>query len=465
MGSAVGNALKPLASLKLTVFLFALAVFIVFAGTLAQVDQGVWSVVHTYFRCAVSWIDIGIFFPRSWNIHGTFPFPGGWLIGLLLLINILAAHLIRFQIKASGLRLAAGLITLAVGAVLMWLIVIGAFSKDIAATENAAFWRVLLRLAKGGGAALVLMIACILLFRRRAGIVLLHGGIILMLASEFLTGMYASEGRMRINAGESKNYVELSRHVELAIVDRSAPDVDHVTTVPGKRIEHGGMLNDDRLPFGIQVQQFMRNSKIVDARNVGPEVSNPATVGSGLVALAVPQPEVSGTSTDQKIDVPAAYLTFFDKSTGASLGTYMVMLMMDRMGLPPQTVTVDGRTYDVALRFTRDYKPYSIELLEFHHDTYVGTDKPKNFSSLVRIVDPEKNVDRTVKIWMNNPLRYRGETFYQASFEPGKNLTILQVVRNDGWMLPYLACMIVGAGMSVHFGSNLINFLRKRVAI
>jgi hypothetical protein len=66
---------------------------------------------------------------------------------------------------------------------------------------------------------------------------------------------------------------------------------------------------------------------------------------------------------------------------------------------------------------------------------------------------------------MNNPLRYRGETFYQSGFEPDENLTILQVVRNDGWMLPYLSCMIVGVGMSVHMGSNLTGFLKKRVSL
>ena len=73
-------------------------------------------------------------------------------------------------------------------------------------------------------------------------------------------------------------------------------------------------------------------------------------------------------------------------------------------------------------------------------------------------------MDRVVKIWMNNPLRYGGETFYQASFEKGENLTILQVVRNDGWMLPYLSCMIVGTGLATHFGMNLIGFLRRRKA-
>ena len=42
--------LKPLASLKITVVLFLMAIFIVFAGTLAQTEKDIWEVVHQYFR-------------------------------------------------------------------------------------------------------------------------------------------------------------------------------------------------------------------------------------------------------------------------------------------------------------------------------------------------------------------------------------------------------------------------------
>ena len=65
------------------------------------------------------------------------------------------------------------------------------------------------------------MIGCQLLFGKRAGIVLLHSGIILLLISEFVTGTTAVEGRMRINAGESVNFVEHMNSAELVFIDRS----------------------------------------------------------------------------------------------------------------------------------------------------------------------------------------------------------------------------------------------------
>ena len=49
---------------------------------------------------------------------------------------------------------------------------------------------------------------------------------------------------------------------------------------------------------------------------------------------------------------------------------------------------------------------------------------------------------------MNHPLRYRGETFYQAGFQPDDRATILQVVHNPSFIAPYLACVIVAAGIA-----------------
>jgi len=41
----IRKLLKPLASLQLTVVIFALSIFLIFAGTLAQVHAGIWTVV------------------------------------------------------------------------------------------------------------------------------------------------------------------------------------------------------------------------------------------------------------------------------------------------------------------------------------------------------------------------------------------------------------------------------------
>ena len=46
------KVLQIVGSLKITVALLGMSIFLVFVGTLAQVDSGTWTAVHQYFRCA-----------------------------------------------------------------------------------------------------------------------------------------------------------------------------------------------------------------------------------------------------------------------------------------------------------------------------------------------------------------------------------------------------------------------------
>ena len=119
----------------------------------------------------------------------------------------------------------------------------------------------------------------------------------------------------------------------------------------------------------------------------------------------------------------------------------------------------------ITLRPSRYYKPYSVTLQKFTHEKYAGTEIPKNFASKVTLIDPERSVNRDVLIYMNHPLRYRGETFYQAGFDPDDSATILQVVRNPSFIALYVACVIVAAGLLVQFGFHLVGFARKRRAV
>ncbi len=90
------SLLRALSSLRLTVVLLALSMFLIFAGTWAQIDMGIWATLKTYFRTLYVFIPFQIFFPRQWEVPGGIPFPGGYVLGGLLLANLLAAHALRF---------------------------------------------------------------------------------------------------------------------------------------------------------------------------------------------------------------------------------------------------------------------------------------------------------------------------------------------------------------------------------
>ena len=141
-------------------------------------------------------------------------------------------------------------------------------------------------------------------------------------------------------------------------------------------------------------------------------------------------------------DMPSALVEIVTPQ--GQLGTLLVSAWLEQ----PQPFTFNDRTYELLLRPERFYLPFSLHLMEFHHDKYPGTDIPKNFSSRVRLQPPDNGEDREVLIYMNNPLRYEGETFYQASFDPDDDGSILQVVHNPSWLTPYFACVMVATGWS-----------------
>jgi hypothetical protein len=356
---------------------------LVFIGTLAQVDLGLYKAQEEIFRSfVIFWGPKG----ADWKIP---VFPGGYLIGGILLINLVAAHYRRF-----GFR------------------------------------------------------------RDKAGIIITHFGIILLLVGQIGTDLLSRESSLHLRLGEAKPYSESDRRLELAIIDVTDPQTDSVIAIPDSRLATEREIRDAALPFQITVRQFLPNSSLSATAKPGYE-KVPATAGVGPQLWYRAEPKV--TKMDAR-DVPTGIVEFRTPQ-GQSLGTWLISGYLNE----PQTVKVGGRTYQVDLRMRRYYHGFNLRLMEFHHDVYKGTDIPKNFSSLVRVQNPRTGEDRQVKIYMNNPLRYGGLTFYQASYDPDNQGSILQVVRNPSWLTPYLACILVGGGLLIQFLSHLIPFLKRRL--
>jgi len=414
------HLLKPLASLQLTVVLFVLSLILVFAGTLAQVDNPIWTAVSDYFRSFYVFIPNQVFARFCQTFRwvsptaqwpGSFPFPGGWTIGCLMMANLLAAHAIRFKLS-----------------------------------------------------------------KKRIGIICIHTGVILMMLGELITGIFAVEGNMTIEQGGATNYLELKETSgfmgkvngpELSFSDLSIPKKEKVVVIPNHMLKTGAKISDPQLPFDIEISKYMNNSSVEE---IDPEkkdsVANLANTGDGIRIRANEKNEASGTDKDQKIDLPSAYINLIDKKTGKSVGTYLASIWLSLSSLKPTQTVIsdDGNKIEMALRFKRSYKPFSLELLEFKHERYLGTNTPKNFSSKIKLINENINENRETLISMNNPLRYDGETFYQSGFLPNDKGTILQVVRNPGWLMPYLSCLVVSFGLLIHFGMHLNSFLKQQRA-
>ncbi|MDB6054894.1 MAG: hypothetical protein JWN25_2417 [Verrucomicrobiales bacterium] len=251
----------------------------------------------------------------------------------------------------------------------------------------------------------------------------------------------------------------------MVLVDQSGKENDHVVSIPEKVLEKEKEISSPLLPVQIKVLQYYANS---DVQRKTDAHSGPATHGFGTNLDLRAQGLVS--DPDRR-NLPSAIVELL--ASGKSLGTFVVAdSFFDKekgkaFVLDLQDVDINGKKWGIGMRPTRYYLPFSLELEKFSHDRYAGTDIPMNFSSKVKIRNPGRNENRDVLIYMNSPLRYGGQTFYQGGFSPDndsrkKKISILQVVRNPGWLAPYFACSCVGLGLVIQFMTHLVQFIGKR---
>jgi ABC-type transport system involved in cytochrome c biogenesis permease subunit len=529
------DVLAALGSLKLTVGLFAASLVIVLVGTLAQDEMNMQDVKERYFVSWIAWMHFDDFFPQAFYPHkqripGVLPFPGGALIGALLMVNLIASKATRFRVSASGGRLAAGIVALVIGFVVAGLIIASGHSSDglqgAPPISYPTLWRlvqavglggaigltavstnlkhrslrglgyttaavlaavivftlfsgarigdpglrIVWQLTKGLGAGLILLVGCLLIFGRQGGNLLLHFGVALLMFGQFAFGDRQLEQRISLVEGESTNALINLDKVELTFI-QSGDDEDTVTAIPGTKLAMAmrdeQTIRDSDLPVDVRVVSFFENANLAK-----PNADNPATKGIGLQRQAVPARKRGGTESE--VNLAAAYVELIDKESEESLGTYLVSQQLsDVETFAPgaavkdhyDTITVADNEYQLGLKFHREVKPYWVHLEDVQRRNYSGTETPRDYSSYIRIVDPETGEDRRERVWMNNPLRYRGETFFQSSYTPlpgGKEMTGLQVVRNSGWLIPYVACSIMALGMLAHFMGTLKRFVGRR---
>jgi hypothetical protein len=375
---------KIATSLKLTVVLLALGLVLVFWGTLAQVHLGLYRAQNEFFR------SFFIFWQPAGSGLRIPIFPGGYLVGGLLLINLFAAH---FRYYRPG--------------------------------------------------------------KTKWGIVMIHLGVVLLLVGQFLTDYLSTESSMHIRQGSSANYSESFRDYELAVIDTTDAQTDKVVAIPAHLLQKLGEFSRPELPFTIHVKQFFINSSLTQTPQTGyEEVKGTAGIGNGVWWRELPHE----TEMNRR-DMPSGIIEL--ATPQGSLGSFLISSYLAR----PQEFNYNGRSYQLLLRPERFYKPFSLHLVEFRFDRYPGTEIPKNFSSRVRVERPDTGENREVLVYMYNPLRYAGETFYQADWDKeDEKGTILQVVHNPSWLTPYFACVLVAAGMIYQFLSHLIGFALKRKA-
>lgn len=400
-------------SLRLTVVLLAFAIVLVFIGTLAQADEGLYGAQAHYFK---QWIVIGA------NIFGhkvPLILPGGYLIGVLLLVNLVAAHIYRFQPtwKKLGIQLAhAGVIVL----------LVGQLSTDLLSRE------------------------------------------LIMNFSEGETRNYsdsATEYELVFQSGDEvtaipEKMLKMGTGIHVAslpfdvIVKTNWHNSDISFRAP--MMQNGPALAQNGIARNFDF--FKKdNAKTMDDRNVP----------TAILELRAPSGSLGTWVASDWAGDPTMVAAV--RSSFTQMGAGMGPKIADELVMP-QAVEVNGKKYVFTMRPARTIHPFSLTLLKATHTVYPGTDIPKDFRSRVRLNNPQKDETREVEISMNHPLRYGGFTFYQYQMDAGQVAeqagrtpsSVLQVVRNPSWLTPYIGCLMVGAGLVIQFMFHLVGFVTKQ---
>jgi len=419
MRTLADRLIKTLASLRLTVVLLAFAILLVFIGTIAQVDEGLYNAQARYFR---QWLFFGL------NLFGykiPLLLPGGYLIGTMLLFNLVAAHLYRFQLtkKKIGIQIAhAGVI----------LLLVGQLATDMLARESQV------RFVEGE------------------------------------TKSYAESPRSHELAFTSDSGTSGEEVVAIPgqLLDRGG-EIQNANLPFTIRVKSFWKNSDAsfRAPM-------MKNGPPITSNGVGAsfdfhpvaETKNPdeENVPTALIEIigangSLGDWVVSGwTTDDQMVDA-------LRQGYGQQLGAEMAQKITTQL-TQAQSIETGGKKFTFALRPERVYFPFSLALLKATHTVYEGTDIPKDFRSRVRLNNPQTGENREVEISMNHPLRYAGLTFYQYQMNAGDAAqqagraasSVLQVVRNPSWLTPYVGCGLVALGLVIQFMFHLVGFLSKR---
>jgi hypothetical protein len=409
----IKKIVQVFSSLKLTVTLLAFAIVLVFVGTIAQADEGLYIAQSHYFR---QWLVVSA---HLFGRHIPLILPGGYLIGTLLLVNLVTAHIHRFQLttKKIGIQLAhAGVIVL----------LVGQLTTDMLAREMQ---------------------------------------------------MHFAEGDTR-NYSDSDGAYELvfiSGDEVTAIPNRllNAGDELKIDNLPFTLRVISAWRNSDvnfRAPMlqnvpPLTTNGIARNFDFKKAEDV--KAMDQRDIPTLVLEFSTPAGSLgTWVASDWAGD---ASLVEAVRNTYAPMGADMAQKIAAQL-VAPQTFETNGKRFTFTLRPARVRFPFSLTLLKATHTVYAGTDIPKDFRSRVLLDNPRTGEKREVEISMNHPLRYGGYTYYQYQMDAGQAAqmagrtptSVLQVVRNPSWLTPYIGCAMVGAGLVIQFTYHLVGFVSQR---
>lgn len=289
----------------------------------------------------------------------------------------------------------------------------------------------------------------------QAGVLVMHSGILLLMAGAFITFKFSYDGHMTLYEDQRSNEFQSYHDWEVTVTEAvTEGDARQFVVDDGElhRLTGGERtsFSDPALPFTLALYDFETNAVRTPK---GPMFETAAKIVDGTFLQSLDR------ELQNERNVAGVYATIADSATGETRDG--ILWGMDRS---PWTVTAGGKSWFVELRHKRWQVPFTIVLDKFTRELHPGTNTPRVFMS--NITKIENGDSQKISIEMNEPLRYKGYTFFQASWGPqnaGPNeplFSTFAVVRNPADQFPLYACIVITAGLLLHFSLKLRKYLR-----
>jgi len=281
----------------------------------------------------------------------------------------------------------------------------------------------------------------------KPGILMIHAGLLVMLIGGAITHHYGEESYLSLWEGEASNVSASYYEWELAVWTRDGAIRD-VYAIDTKGLAAGDKLTFDPLPISVEVEQYYGNARAYQTKD-----------GETMFVSSLKISRIEGAPPEKEPTQNIAAGVF----TVSAPGMEPARILLFGDDTAPLIIPVDDAEYSIALRHRRTPMPLLVRLLDFNKQMHPGTAIARSFSSDVEI--KADGITRELTISMNKPLRHRGFTLYQQSYQEtpqGKQASTFAVARNYGRLLPYVSTAIVVAGMIVHFTAMLIKHARRR---
>ena len=285
-----------------------------------------------------------------------------------------------------------------------------------------------------------------------------HFGIILMLAGGGVAHHFSERGNMAVQEGQSSDIAEdyFEYVVEIAEIKDGSPEQIHV--IRGRDIDD---LSSDKtrafrlpdFPFDLELGAYLSNTVPVSSTERAPDHGQPIADSYFLAekpATTPPEPAEQYTA--------GCYARVL-KRDGSKSGLFILA----GASFHPFTWQEGERIFTIDMHKRYWPMPFTVRLDEFTAKFHPGTMMASKFVS--KITRTENGAEVPVTIQMNEPMRYEGLTFFQASYGPqgagpGQKLySVFEIVKNPADKWPEFSLWIVAFGMFVTFMTKLVLFI------